>query len=118
MRSRNIKKILNILIASIAILTIFGYAYFSTQAYFNGPQITIKYPPNGKTVHESLFTISGTTERAASIYLNGRKIFIDNNNVFKEDLLLYPGYNTITIEATDRFDKHTKKHVEVIYQET
>ncbi|MCK5096308.1 MAG: hypothetical protein KAR24_03065 [Candidatus Pacebacteria bacterium] len=118
MRSINIKSLLNILFVSIAVLTIFGYAYFRTQAYLSGPQITIEHPLNSVTVYEPLLVISGTTERASSLHLNGRKIFIDDNNVFKEDLLLYPGYNIITIEATDRFDKHVKEHIEVIYQET
>ena len=119
MRSnKGIKIILNIFITVIAVVTIFGYAYFKTQAYLQGPQMTINTPLNGSTVTEPQLAIQGLVERVSSIHLNGRKIFIDKEGHFKEHILLYPGHNIITVEATDRFDKRIKKRVEVIYRET
>ena len=116
MRSGNLKIILQIILAGIVIIAVLGYAYFRTQDYLNGPQISITSPINGQTVTDPLLTVSGITEHVTAIYLNDRKIFIDKDNVFQEELLLYPGYNIITIWAVDRFDKRVEKQLKIVYQ--
>ncbi len=119
MRNKGIKTILNIFIIAIATTVILGYAYFRTQDYLQGPEITVDYPQNGATITEDPFIlISGTTKRVSDISINGRKIFIDKEGNFNESLLLYPGYNILTVEASDKFKKTTQKRLEIIYQET
>lgn len=101
----------------IAVIIVFGYAYFRTLPYFKGPQITISSPTDGTTVADQTLTITGTTERISTIHLNGRKIFIDKENSFRETILLFPGYNVITVDALDRFDKPVEKQIRIIYKE-
>ncbi|MCK5027054.1 MAG: hypothetical protein KAS07_01405 [Candidatus Pacebacteria bacterium] len=119
MRNKGIKIILNILLIVVISTTILGYAYFRTQAYLQGPQVTIDHPQNGATItKDPLISILGTTERVSDIHLNGRKISINMDGNFSEHLLLYPGYNIITVEAADRFKKTIQKRLEIIYQDT
>ena len=101
--------------------TLFPYTtlFRSTQDYLQGPKIIVKTPINGVTITSNPFIpILGTTERVSNIHLNGRKIFIDKEGNFKETILLYPGYNIITIQISDRFKKIVTKKLEIIYQET
>lgn len=118
MRTRNIHTIIRSIIILIAGGVIFGYAYFRTEPYLKGPQITINEPSSGVLVAESPIIITGTVERISSLQLNGKKIFIDKDGVFNETVYLHSGYNIITVEAMDRFDKKIKKQVEVIYKGT
>jgi hypothetical protein len=118
MRTRNIHLFIRSVIILIAGGVIFGYAYFRAEPYLNGPQVTVAEPQNGITVHESPISITGTVERISSLHLNGQKIFIDKDGVFNETVHLHSGYNIITVEAIDRFDKRIKKQLQIIYKET
>ena len=50
------------------------------------------------------------------ISLNDRKIFIDEQGNFKEQLLLSYGYNVFKIKANDKFGRSVEKIVEIIYK--
>ncbi len=116
--SRTIKTVLQGIPIVLTVLIILGYSYFRTQDYLNGPQVTILTPKNGETVHNPLLTIQGQTKNIADITLNDRKIFTDKEGLFTEEILLYSGYNIISIKATDKFNKEIKKRIEIVYQET
>ena len=116
--NRTIKTVLRGALVMLVTTTILGYAYFRTQDYLGGPQVTILTPQNGETTHNPLLTIQGQTKNIADITLNDRKIFINKEGLFMEEILLYPGYNIINIKATDKFNKGVKKRIEVVYQET
>jgi len=118
MRTRNIHIFIRTFIILLSGAIIFGYTYFRTQPYLNGPQITIESPYNGITVTESPLILTGNVERISEITLNGRQIFTNTEGVFTESVFLHPGYNVIKIEAIDRFDKHIDKQLQVIYLET
>lgn len=92
------------------------YAYSKSEDYLEGPKITIHSPENGITVSRSLVTISGTAEHIAHITLNGRQIFITEEGLFSEQLLLSLGYNIITLKARDRFDREVKQTLELVYK--
>ncbi len=116
--SRTIKTVLRGILIVLTVLIILGYAYFRTQDYLGGPQVTILTPQNGETTHDPLLTIQGQTKNIADITLNDRKIFTDKKGIFKEEILLHCGYNIITVTATDKFNKEIKKRIEIVYQET
>ena len=115
---RDIKTVLRGALIVLIAITVLGYAYFRTQDYLGGPQITILTPQNGITTREPLLTIQGQTKNIADITLNDRKIFIDKNGIFTEKILLHCGYNIITIEAADKFKKTVEKKLQIVYQET
>jgi hypothetical protein len=111
----NIKLALKILITTAAILIILGYAYFETKDFARGPVITISEPANGSTIQNSPVNISGYAKNISYISLNDRQIFTDKAGFFNEKLLLYPGYNIISIKAKDRFKRSVESDLEVIY---
>lgn len=95
-------------------LIVVGYAYLKTKDYIAGPQITITSPTNGSFVSNPLIEITGVTKNISFISLNDRPIFIDEKGNFKEKLLLYPGYNIMSIKARDRYKRTVEKNLEVI----
>ncbi len=112
---RNAASILKILLVVIVIGLIVTYTYYKTRDLIHGPIITIISPANGATVNNSLLEIIGEVKRIAYISLNDRQIFTDESGNFKEKLLLSPGYNIITIKASDKFDRDIEKTLEIIY---
>jgi hypothetical protein len=64
-----------------------------------------------------LIEIQGRARNIAYINLNGTQMFTDKNGYFDEKLLLSPGYNVVTLDATDKFGKKTEKKMELILKE-
>ena len=92
------------------------YSYSKSTDFLEGPTITIHIPENGITVSRSLITVSGIAEHISHITLNGKQIFITEQGLFSEQLLLSRGYNIITLEARDRFDREVSKSLELVYK--
>ena len=107
---------IKILLALALVGTMVWYAYSKSADFLEGPTIIILTPENGITVNHSLVEVKGTAEHIAHITLNGRQIFVTEEGFFSEQLLLSPGYNIITLEARDRFDREVKQTLELVYK--
>jgi hypothetical protein len=114
---RNIASVLKILLVVIVAGVIVTYAYYKTRDFVRGPIVIITSPVNGATVNDSLMEVTGKAERIAYISLDDRPIFTDENGNFREKLLLYPGYNIISIKASDKFNRSIEKTLEIVYKE-
>jgi len=106
-------KIVKILTISILLLVFLGYTAYEIQRVVFGPKIYVTSPANGATLSESSVLISGTTKNINDISLDDRKIFIDENGNFKEEMILSPGYNVFAIKASDKFGRKTEKIIEI-----
>lgn len=95
-------------------LVVIGYTYLKTKDYIAGPQILITSPFSGSSVSNSLIEIVGLAKNISFISLNDRPIFIDEQGNFKEKLLLYSGYNIISVKAEDRYKRSVEKTIELI----
>ena len=103
----------NILIV-IIICAIGGYAGFQSKKIISGPQITIQSPAT-TSASNSAVDVSGIVKNVSVVTLNDRLIPIDEDGQFKEKVLLYPGYNIIKLEATDKFGACVTKELQLVY---
>jgi hypothetical protein len=110
------RKLLQIIIISIVVLILFGYTAYEIQRVVFGPRIVVLSPKNGSLISNSLTEITGVAKNINDISMNDRKIFVDEQGNFKEEVLLSYGYNAITIKASDKFGRTAEKIVEVIYK--
>lgn len=117
-RTISIKKYLRIGLFSGLFIFIIFYTIIETKTLARGVDIVLTGIQNGQVFEEDLVILSGAAKHANHLTLNGRPIPIDKENNFTEELLLSPGYNIITLEALDRFDKKTLKVYEVFYKES
>ncbi len=108
---------LSIIIASVAVVIVVGYSWSRTRNLLSGPELTIASPSKTSNVDEPLVRIKGEVRRVDHLSLNDSKIFADSAGHFSEELLLYPGYNIIKLEATDRFGRRVSHFLELNYQE-
>jgi len=110
------RRLLKIIIISIILLCILGYTAYEIQRLAFGPKIEVFSPTNGALLSNSLTEVSGVAKNINNISLNDRKIFVDEQGNFKEQLLLSYGYNNIVIKANDKFGRNIEKIIEVIYK--
>lgn len=114
--SRNTPKTVKIVIFVIFFLLIVVYSYFALKDIVTGSELTINTPLHNSTVNTSLIVVEGKAVNISFIYLNGRQIFTDEVGFFSEQLLLYSGYNIITITVKDRVGRATTEKIRVIYK--
>jgi hypothetical protein len=72
---------------------------------------------SGAVVKESIAKMSGTAKNAVLLSLNGREISVDLEGNFEETVALLPGYNIMSIQATDKFGYMDEKIYKLILQE-
>ena len=96
-------------------LIILGYGVSKSVNLLTGPEIEIESLRNGETVRESLLNIKGLGKNAAFISLNDKQIFVDDKGNMTDQILLYEGYNIITVKAKDKFGGEKTVVREIIY---
>ena len=111
------KTIIRNFIVVIVICVIGGYAGFQSKKIISGPQITIQSPAT-TSAGSSAVDVSGIVKNVSVVTLNDRLIPIDEAGQFKEKVLLYPGYNVIKLEATDKFGAHVTKELQMVYTDS
>jgi hypothetical protein len=97
-------------------LVIIGYAASKSTTLLEGPQLTLISPANGVTVHTALLPIEGHAKNISFISLNDRQIYVDDTGKLFEQVLLYEGYNIITVKARDKFGRDTTVVREIILE--
>lgn len=100
---------------SLLALVIISYAAFQARKIVEGPDLKLTSPLSGVQT-ESVVDIVGIASNIKEITLNGTPIFIDEQGNFNEKILLSSGYNIIQLEAKDKFNKETKKTIELVYK--
>lgn len=113
---RKVKRWVTIWIALAAVTLVIGYGAYRAQSLVEGPDIGITSPITGATSTKSLVEVEGFAHNISFLTLNGDKIFTDESGVFKEKVLLSPGYNIMTLEAKDRFGRTAQKTLQLIYK--
>lgn len=116
-RTISIKKYLRIGIFGGLFLFIILYTVFQTKAISRGVDLVIEGLTDGSSLNEDIVSVSGKATHATHLLINGKETVIDENDNFALELALSPGYNIITIEAEDRFEKKTKEVYRVLYEE-
>jgi len=116
-RKKDAKFFIRLFIPLCLIVVIIGYAYFQTRNLVRGIDIDIYEPKNYSSFSESGITIRGKITRSSAVFINDRKIFLDEEGYFAEKILLSPGLNRVTIKAEDRFKREIKEELELVYKE-
>ncbi len=100
------KKIFAALLTTILLL--FG-AYFGYQIklFFSPPYVTILQPQKTQFRREDKIDLVGKTDKEAIVLINGERVFLDKNNVFRVTIPLASAINEITIEVTGANGKKT-----------
>ncbi|MEX0910479.1 MAG: hypothetical protein WDZ73_01860 [Candidatus Paceibacterota bacterium] len=107
--------VIKIFLMLLVFIVILAFAYFKTANLVSGPTINIISPTNAMTYQDNFIEIKGSAQRIAKIYLNNRQIFTDTEGYFREPLILFPGYNILTLRAEDKFGREVIKKLHIVH---
>lgn len=114
--SKNAPFVVKFSIVSAIFVFIVGYMIYNSRVLIAGPKILLDSPTNWATVSEKMLQIAGKTENTTFISINDRAINVDESGRFSESLLLSPGYNIISVEAKDKFDRKVSERLNLFYK--
>lgn len=107
------RKLIIWILIGLGIITIVGYSAFALKGVVQGPKIEITTPQNGSATTTPLIVIVGRVLRGSTLTLNGASSTLDLAGNFKETLLLAPGYNIMSLEAMDRYERADRETIEM-----
>jgi transcriptional regulator with XRE-family HTH domain len=90
-----------------------GYFLYEIIFFLLPPKIVIENFP--KAVFKENIILSGKVLRAKRVYLNGKEIFLKNNEI-QEEIVLQEGVNNIEIKAVNALGKTTSILLNVLYK--
>lgn len=105
------------LIAILVLLIVF-YLGLQIKRIVEPPRLLINYPPDGLVVDRPSVFIRGETNPEVEVLINGQKIITSDKGVFKEEVNLSAGVNTIVILAKKKHGKTTSETRYVVYKES
>jgi hypothetical protein len=109
--SFNLKRALYIGGITLLVAFIVLYSYRTARPLVQGVQLTLQYPPPDITnFEEAVIQIEGSSPKARTLEINGNLLVIDETGRFSEPFVLSPGYNEVTIQAIDKYDKVSTVH--------
>src|SRR3989344_4807382 len=89
-----------IVLSTILFIVIFvGYLISAYRSFTGAPTLTVSTPLEGEVFNKNSVMITGSTDRDSQVYINNQRIDIDDDGNFKQEVVLDPGINSLTIEA-------------------
>ena len=99
---------------TVAAMLIIGYGAWRSFNYARGPAIEVFQPKDGSAISASTIEVIGRADRVNSLSVNGMSVSLDEKGNFRENLVVFPGVNIITLDAKDQFGRATEKQIEVV----
>ena len=94
---------------------IIGYGIWISHDLLFGITSRVSGISDGLSVTQPLLTISGRARHANDVTLDGRIVSIDQHGAWTDTIALLPGYNVVTVGATDKFGRTTAQSYRVYY---
>ena len=88
------------LVIAIVILALMSYVGFEISKIFSPPELIVETPADYITVNDNSVEVAGQTELSATLTINGKEIFIEDDGSFSESVTLKEGVNNISVSAT------------------
>ncbi len=81
------------------------YLGWEARSLFLPPPVELINPPTDLIIDELEIQVKGRTTPGIQIILNGKRVLVNDEGVFSQEVLLQPGLNTITVSAASTYSK-------------
>lgn len=89
------------------IIFVLGYFLFELSQFLLPAQIILYYPPKDLVTSDSNLEISGKVIRSKILYLQEKEINFDEKGLFREQITLNPGLNTLELKVANSLGRET-----------
>ncbi len=117
MQSHSQKSVSKKLWYGVPFIALLGFVALKMYPVIHGPSISIDTLKNGTVLNDPLIALNGTAAHAQDLIINGAPVPTSPDGSFNDRVLLSPGYNLITLSATDRYGKTETKNYAIMLSE-
>ena len=108
-------RLLTITLGVIVGLFLIGYLWYEVSGFAVAPKLTLDQPAQEELqIKKDLLRIKGRTESNASLTINQEPIPVNQEGKFNQRIRLQPGFNILTLKATNRSGRETVKKIKII----
>lgn len=106
--------------SAVVVIGLIAYIAGGVVAFLAPPSLKIFQPEPDSRVASNNLIVSGETDPAVSLSINGELVTVDPAGAFKREIALNPGLNTLEFVAINRIGKETRavRHILAEYQPT
>jgi len=97
------------------IIFVLGYFLFELSQFLLPAQIILYYPPKDLIISNPNLEISGKVMRSKILYLQEKEINFDEKGLFKEQINLNPGLNTLELKAVNSLGRETILEQKIVF---
>lgn len=83
------------------------YCVIGLTRIFAAPAVTLLSPRDGLVTAERTITIEGKTRPEAHLEINGKRVTLDSDGVFRDTIELQAGLNLVTVSASKKHSDPT-----------
>jgi len=103
-------------VVAIVVLFLFGYIWYQVRLFAAPPQLSIAEPATESVVEAEQVTVTGKTSPTATLFINGEPVPLDEQGVFRQDVRLTLGVNTIEVKAVNRLGKEAMETLHILFE--
>lgn len=96
-------------------IIIAGYGIWISRDLLFGIHISVSGIYDGEQAAESILSLGGTARHANKVTVDGHIVPIAQSGAWSDTIVLLPGYNIVSISATDKFGRTNIKTYHVYY---
>lgn len=101
-------------LTGLIMATMVGYIGFQVHRLTAPPTLEIITPSNATKVAIETIEVTGKADPGTTIEINNQRIAQNADGTFQENVALQTGVNSITVVATNRFQKHSTKTIQIL----
>ena len=109
------KKIVSYFSILLLLIAIVGYGIWRSRDILFGITLSVTGITDGMNTTEPILKFGGLARHVKSISVDGRIVPASENGDWTDTISLLPGYNIITIVATDKFNRIKSDEYRVYY---
>ena len=103
----------NFLLAGIAVSALLIFIFYQYRYAFLKPALEIKEPKSGEVINSLYLTVSGKTDRDATVFVDDEAVVIGDDGSFKKTLTFFPGQTIVNIKVVNRFGRQASEAIPV-----
>lgn len=96
-----------ILLFLLPLLLLFAYLYREYRLFAEPPPLEIRVPQDQVVIFGETLEVIGQTDPAATLTLNGQKVFLQEDGTFVQKITLTPGLNALEFIAKNKLGRET-----------
>lgn len=99
----------------LLVVVLLGYSLSRASDLLFGIHLNVLGIRDGQSVTSPTLEVSGEAKHAVGVTIDGHTVSVDTHGLWKDTVVLLPGYNSVTVTAADKFGRKVSNQFAIYY---